>query len=136
MGAGGLLHTEMANVKGQGLPGISRRGSRPPCHHRLLVERRQIERSVLSTNAAGATVFGGTLNRCQRIRQQLLHAQPTASGERGSGEIRHQGAFDFDLSASRYDYLQDIQRNPFNVLPNSASFTPYGSIARMDGTIG
>ena len=44
------------------------------------------------------------------------------------------GLFDFDIAVARVDFLQDIQRSPFNVLPNSASFTPYGKIARLDGT--
>ena len=44
------------------------------------------------------------------------------------------GTYDFDLAVSRYDYLESIQRLPFSVVPNSATFTPYGRIARMDGT--
>ena len=44
------------------------------------------------------------------------------------------GTFDFDISGSRYDYLEDIQRNPFSVVAGTATFTPYGKIQRMDGT--
>ena len=45
------------------------------------------------------------------------------------------GVFDFDLSASSYNYLQDIQLNPFTVLPApSAGYSVNGKITRNDGT--
>lgn len=44
------------------------------------------------------------------------------------------GPFDLDASISFYNFLQDIQRNPFSVLPNSAWFTTNGRITRLDGT--
>src|SRR6201996_6003739 len=45
------------------------------------------------------------------------------------------GVFDFDLSASTYNYLQDIQLNPFTVLPApSAGYSVNGKITRNDGT--
>ena len=49
------------------------------------------------------------------------------------------GVFDFDLSASSYNYLQDIQLNPFTVAPFSATqsglgYSLNGKITRNDGT--
>ncbi|MBR1086009.1 TonB-dependent receptor [Bradyrhizobium manausense] len=49
------------------------------------------------------------------------------------------GVFDFDLSASSYNYLQDTQLNPFTVTPFSATqsglgYSLNGKITRNDGT--
>jgi iron complex outermembrane receptor protein len=44
-------------------------------------------------------------------------------------------AFDFDLSASSYNYIQDTQLNPFTVAQNNTlGFTQNGRITRNDGT--
>ncbi|MDE2379404.1 TonB-dependent receptor [Bradyrhizobium sp.] len=44
------------------------------------------------------------------------------------------GTFDFDLSASSYNYLQDIQLNPFTVAPTGVGYSLNGKVTRMDGT--
>ena len=44
------------------------------------------------------------------------------------------GVFDFDLSASSYNYLQDIQLNPFTVTPSGVGYSLNGKITRNDGT--
>jgi iron complex outermembrane receptor protein len=44
------------------------------------------------------------------------------------------GMFDFDLSASTYNYLQDIMLNPFTVAPAGIGFSENGKITRNDGT--
>jgi iron complex outermembrane recepter protein len=44
------------------------------------------------------------------------------------------GVFDFDLSVSSYNYLQDIQHNPFTVTPAGVGYSPNGRITRNDGT--
>jgi iron complex outermembrane recepter protein len=44
------------------------------------------------------------------------------------------GNFDWDLVVTRYDYLKDIQRNPFTVAAAGASFIDTGRIMRLDGT--
>jgi iron complex outermembrane receptor protein len=44
------------------------------------------------------------------------------------------GIFDFDLSASSYNYLQDTQLNPFTVTATGAGYSLNGKITRMDGT--
>lgn len=43
------------------------------------------------------------------------------------------GVFDFDLSASSYNYLRDIQTNPFTVGAGT-SYSLNGKVTRMDGT--
>src|SRR5258706_1426198 len=42
--------------------------------------------------------------------------------------------FDFDPSASSYNYLQDILLNPFTVTPTGVGFSQNGKITRNDGT--
>ncbi len=82
------------------------------------------------TNAAGAGSFGniaGFANNYFTLGQKHLANALSLKSDTN-------GTFDFDLSVSRYDYLQDIQRNPFSVIANSAAFTPYGRIQRLDGT--
>jgi iron complex outermembrane receptor protein len=44
------------------------------------------------------------------------------------------GIYDFDLSASTYNYLQDIMLNPFTVTPTGVGFSQNGKITRNDGT--
>jgi iron complex outermembrane receptor protein len=44
------------------------------------------------------------------------------------------GVYDFDLSASTYNYLQDIQQNPFTVTSTGVGFSQNGKITRNDGT--
>jgi iron complex outermembrane recepter protein len=44
------------------------------------------------------------------------------------------GVFDFDLSGSSYNYLQDTQLNPFTVTPTGVGYSSNGKITRMDGT--
>ena len=44
------------------------------------------------------------------------------------------GVFDFDLSASTYNYLQDIMLNPFTVASSGVGYSLSGKITRMDGT--
>jgi iron complex outermembrane receptor protein len=44
------------------------------------------------------------------------------------------GTFDADVAFSRYDYLKDIQCNPFTVTATGANFIDTGRIRRLDGT--
>ena len=44
------------------------------------------------------------------------------------------GVYDFDLSASSYNYLQDIMLNPFTVQPTGVGYSQNGKITRNDGT--
>ena len=44
------------------------------------------------------------------------------------------GVFDFDVSASTYNYLQDIMLNPFTVASTGVGYSLNGKITRNDGT--
>jgi iron complex outermembrane receptor protein len=44
------------------------------------------------------------------------------------------GVFDFDLSASSYNYLYDTQLSPFTVSPTGVGFSSTGKVTRTDGT--
>jgi iron complex outermembrane recepter protein len=44
------------------------------------------------------------------------------------------GVFDFDLSASSYNYLQDTMLSPFTVTPTGVGYSLNGKITRNDGT--
>lgn len=44
------------------------------------------------------------------------------------------GVFDFDLSASTYNYLQDILLNPYTVTTTGVGYSQNGKITRNDGT--
>ena len=44
------------------------------------------------------------------------------------------GPFDAEVVVSRFDYLKDIQRNPFTVATSGLGFTDAGRITRLDGT--
>lgn len=44
------------------------------------------------------------------------------------------GVYDFDFSASSYNYLQDTQLNPYTVAASGTGFSTNGKITRMDGT--
>jgi iron complex outermembrane receptor protein len=44
------------------------------------------------------------------------------------------GVFDFDLSASTYNYLQDILLNPYTVTTTGVGYSQNGKVTRNDGT--
>ncbi|MBB5046358.1 iron complex outermembrane receptor protein [Rhodopseudomonas rhenobacensis] len=131
VGAGGLLHTEMANLKGKFAWDIT---PLVQAVYSIGYWSNDADSRVESylRNAAGLTTFGGvsgfaggnyTLNE-----QHLANSLSVKSDTKGT--------FDFDLSASRYDWLEDIQRNPYTVVAGSAAaaFSKNGKIARLDGT--
>jgi iron complex outermembrane receptor protein len=132
MGATGLLHTEQMNVKGKMALDIT-----PWLKATYTLGFwSNDETSRVGTylrDAAGNPTYGpqssnnpfasGYFNLDQ---QNLANALSLKSDTRGS--------FDWDLILTRFDYLKDIQRNPFNVTGTGASFIDRGRIARMDGT--
>ena len=129
VGAGGLLHTEMANLKGKVAWDIT-----PVVTATLTMGLWSNDsRSDVQTylrNAAGLPTFGGVAgfasNASTLKETHLANALSLKSDTKG--------VFDFDLSVSRYDYLQDIQRNPYGVVAGTAAFTTNGRITRLDGT--
>jgi iron complex outermembrane receptor protein len=128
-GAGGLLHTEMANVKGKFAWDITPLVKATYTIGYWSNNTDSDVQTYLQTPAGNPTfgsVAGFASNYYTLNEKHLANAVSIKSDTKGT--------YDFDLAVSRYDYLESIQRLPFSVLPGSASFTPYGRIARMDGT--
>ena len=129
VGAGGLLHTEMGNVKGKVAWDIT-----PTIKATLTTGLWSNEATsdvqTYLRNAAGTPTFGGVAGFASSYytlsQKHLANAVSVKSDSRG--------VFDFDLAVSRYDYLQDIQRNPYGVVAGTAGFTTNGRITRLDGT--
>jgi iron complex outermembrane receptor protein len=128
-GAGGLLHTEMANLKGKFAWDITPLVKATYTIGYWSNDTKSDVQSYLQSPAGNPT-FGNVAafasNYYTLNEKHLANAVSVKSDTKGT--------YDFDLSVSRYDYLEDIQRLPFSVVQNSAAFTPYGKIARMDGT--
>ena len=86
--------------------------------------------TYLTSNATGAPTFAGiagfSSNRYTWDQTHLSNAVSLKSDTRG--------VFDFDLSASSYNYLQDILLNPFTVTPAGVGYSLNGKITRNDGT--
>jgi iron complex outermembrane recepter protein len=103
-----------------------------------------------------ATYSFGIWNNIQTSNPQTyltstLTGQPTFGGQSGFASNKYtwdqthmsnavslksdtKGVYDFDLSASSYNYLQDIMLNPFTVAPSGAGYSLNGKITRNDGT--
>jgi iron complex outermembrane recepter protein len=86
--------------------------------------------TYLTSTATGLPTFGGlsafASNKYIWDQTHLSNAISLKSDTRGM--------FDFDLSASSYNYLQDIMFNPFTVTPTGVGFSENGKITRNDGT--
>ena len=87
----------------------------------------------------------------QTYLRSTLNGQPTFGGQAAFASNKYiwdqthlsnavalksdtRGVFDFDLSASSYNYLQDTQLNPFTVAPTGVGYSLNGRITRNDGT--
>jgi iron complex outermembrane receptor protein len=103
-----------------------------------------------------ATYSFGVWNNIQTSNPQTyltstFTGQPTFGGQSGFASNKYtwdqthmsnavslksdtKGTYDFDFSASSYNYLQDIMLNPFTVAPSGIGFTENGKITRNDGT--
>jgi iron complex outermembrane receptor protein len=91
--------------------------------------------TYLTSTATGAPTFGGVsgfaANKYTWDQTHLSNAVSLRSDTKG--------IFDFDFSASSYNYLQDIMLNPFTVPASSVpqasvGFSENGKITRNDGT--
>ncbi|HEY0327861.1 MAG TPA: TonB-dependent receptor [Rhodopseudomonas sp.] len=131
VGAGGLLHTEMANLKGKFAWDIT---PLVQAVYAIGYWSNDADSRVESylRNAAGVTTFGGVAGFAASA--YTLNEQHLANSLSVKSDTK--GSFDFDLSVSRYDWLEDIQRNPYTVVAGSAAagFSSNGKIARLDGT--
>lgn len=86
--------------------------------------------TYLTSTATGAPTFAGNSgfasNKYIWDETHLSNAVSIKSDTKG--------IFDFDLSGSSYNYLQDTQLNPFTVTATGAGYSLNGKITRMDGT--
>jgi iron complex outermembrane receptor protein len=86
--------------------------------------------TYLTSTAAGTPTFGGQAgfasNKYIWDQTQMSNAISLKSDTKG--------VYDFDLSASSYNYLQDIMYNPFTVAPTGVGYSQNGKITRNDGT--
>ncbi|MBX9711709.1 MAG: TonB-dependent receptor [Xanthobacteraceae bacterium] len=129
VGAGGLLHTEQATVKGKFAYDIT---PWMTATYTVGLWRNNQDSSVqtyLRSTATGAPTFGNVAG----FASNNYTWDQTRLANAFSLKTDTKGLYDFDISLSRVDFLQDIQRLPFSVL-SGTTFTPYGKIARLDGT--
>jgi iron complex outermembrane recepter protein len=86
--------------------------------------------TYLTSTATGTPTFGGQAgfasNKYIWDQTQMSNAISLKSNTKG--------VYDFDLSASSYNYLQDIMFNPFTVAPTGVGYSQNGKITRNDGT--
>src|SRR5581483_4148914 len=134
LGAGGLLHTEQANIKLKTSLDIT---SWLNATYTIGYWSNDGHSSVDTylRDAAGNPTYGGNA----AVGGANFAADTYSIFEKHlaqslSFKTDTRDKFDWDVSVSRYDYLQDIQRNPFTVAATGASFINTGKIARMDGT--
>lgn len=129
VGAGGLLHTGQATVNGKFAYDIAP-WIKAAYSVGLWNNNQDSSVQTYLRTAGGAPTFGGVSgfasNNYTWDQTHLANAVSLKSDT--------MGLYDFDLSLSRVDFLQDIQRLPFGVVAGTAAFTPYGKIARLDGT--
>jgi iron complex outermembrane receptor protein len=86
--------------------------------------------TYLTSTVTGAPTLGGQAgfasNKYIWDQTQMSNAISLKSDTKG--------IYDFDLSASSYNYLQDIMLNPFTVQPTGVGYSQNGKITRNDGT--
>jgi iron complex outermembrane recepter protein len=86
--------------------------------------------TYLKTAGTNAPTFGGVSgfasNKYTWDQTHLSNAVSLKSDTRG--------VFDYDLSLSSYNYLQDIMLNPFTVTPTGLGYSENGKVTRNDGT--
>ncbi len=130
VGAGGLLHTIMNNYTLKTSVDINDwlRASYSVSYW----ENNQIStaQSYLTT-ANGTPTFAGVSGFASNTSNwQQQHLMNALSLKTDTG-----GNWDWELIATRYDYLTDIQRSPAGVLAGTGTnFTTNGLFARMDGS--
>src|ERR1700727_2779614 len=86
--------------------------------------------TYLTSTVTGQPTFGGVSSfASNRYVWDQTHMSNAVSLKSDS-----KGVFDFDLSASTYNYLQDIMLNPFTVAQSGVGYSANGKITRNDGT--
>jgi len=85
--------------------------------------------TYLTSKATGGPTFGGVSSFASN--EYIWNQTHMSNAVSLKSDTR--GLYDFDLSASSYNYLQDIMVNPFTVGPG-ANYSENGKITRNDGT--
>lgn len=86
--------------------------------------------TYLTSTATGMPTFGGVSG----FASNEYTWNETHMSNAVSLKSDTKGTWDFDLSASSYNYLQDIMLNPYSVTPTGVGYTQVGKITRADGT--
>ncbi len=135
VGASGLLHTEMANIKGKVAWDVTD-WLKATYQIALWNNDATSEAQTYLKDAAGKPTFGGvgSTSTGGGFANGFYTLNETHLANAFSLKTDTKGAFDWDFSISNYYYLEDIQRNPFGVTATGAAYTTYGKIARLDGT--
>src|ERR1700757_4820147 len=129
VGAGGLLHTEQTNLNLKAALDITP-WLRLIYGLGLWANDQDSTVQTYLKDAAGNPTYGNTAafaSNYYNLKQTDLANSLSLKTDTG-------GAFDWDVAVSRFDYLQDIQRNPFTVTPTGTGFNNTGKITRMAGT--
>jgi iron complex outermembrane recepter protein len=86
--------------------------------------------TYLTSTASGMPTFAGistfAANEYTWNQTQMSNAMSLKSDTKGR--------YDFDISASSYNYLQDIELNPYTVTPTGIGYSQNGKVTRNDGT--
>lgn len=128
VGAGGLLHTEMANVKAKLALDLTD-SLRATYQIGLWNNDGSSNVETYLRDATGKPTFGNVSGfASSKYSIQQTHLSNAFSLKSDTKE-----AFDWDLAISNYQYLRDIQRTPYKTGTNT-TFSDFGKIARLDGT--
>jgi iron complex outermembrane receptor protein len=130
VGTGALIHTEQAaaNLKltYDFLPGMTAAYSWGIWNN-IQTSNPQ---TYLTSTATGAPTLGGVSS----FASNEYSWNQTHMSNALSFKSDTKGVYDFDISASSYNYLQDIMLNPFTVTPTGVGYSQNGKITRNDGT--
>jgi iron complex outermembrane recepter protein len=88
--------------------------------------------TYLTSTATGLPTFGGPAGAGFASNKYIWDQTHLSNAVSLKSDTK--GIYDFDLSASSYNYLQDIMYNPFTVAPVGVGFSQNGKITRNDGT--
>ena len=88
--------------------------------------------TYLTSAATGTPTFGGPAGAGFASNKYIWDQTHLSNAVSLKSDTK--GVYDFDLSASSYNYLQDIMFNPFTVAPTGVGFSQNGKITRNNGT--
>jgi iron complex outermembrane receptor protein len=132
LGASGLLHTEQANLNAKVALDITS-WLRATYSIGFWSNDQHSNVQTYLRDAAGNPTYGGP-SAGSAFATGFYSWHQRDLGQSLSLKTDTGGAFDWDVALTRFDFLKDIQRNPFTVTATGTGFTNVGKIARLDGT--